>query len=482
MADREATRRRMLKVAGAMGMTGAAGCLGGGGGGDPTATPDGGGSTATPDGGSGTAASGGDGGSEADWIYDQEQNPGPMIRYQNLGAMDGDPAGSANIEAFQEQYSDLEVKPVITDPSSVLQFARTRLQGQDNKIDVYSLQPYDIWPLAQEGYLEPVGQYIDDEHLDGLIDSVVEASRMPQPFHQDVQVPDGLYGVPGVGTEESWSPFVNQDVMEEAGYERDRQFENYSDFISVMKDIQSQGVVENAVIFPYADAREGGEIFTSHLVAAGSVLFDGRTPKFDTDAAMTGISNFLSMFQEGVAPTGVTSLTEGNTTQQFFQGNAAVMINASSNLFLPGKELPGDKPAEEIARIDNYPKPEGVSDTPSLQITPTNFSLSVFSKNKRNAVKWMNYYASKEAQKRELVEEGNLSLNLEVYEDSDVKENVPYADVMKNQLENSIIVPMPDSGQVKQMMYDAVTSAIANGWPADRLSSTLQSEAESIVG
>lgn len=459
-----------------MGATGLAGCTGGGG--------DGGG-----DGGDGSGNGNGDGGDggggtgtpEQEWVYDAEQDPRSEIRYQNLGDMDGDPAGAANIEAFEEQHSDLTVNPIITDPSSVLQFARTRLQGQDTEIDVYSLQPYDIWPLAQEGYLEEVERFIDQEHLDGLIDSVVEASRMPQPFHEDVPVPDGLYGVPGVGTEESWVPFVNMDVMEEAGYEREREFENYSDFLDVMTDIQDQGIVDNAVIFPYSDAREGGEIFTSHLVRAGSMLFDGRTPQFETDPAVTGISNFLSMFQEGIAPQGVTSLTEGNTTQQFFNGNAAVMFNASSNLFIPGKELPVDEPAEEVARIANYPTPEGVSDTPSIQITPTNFSLSAFSPNKVNSAKWMNFYASKEAQKRELVQEGNLSLNAEVYEDSEVQEQVPYVDILQNQLENSVIVPMPNSGEVKQAMYDAVTSAIANGWSADRLSSTLQSETESIV-
>lgn len=465
MTQHELTRRMCLKGAATAGIAGIAGCTGGGDG-------SGGG------GGSNNSSSGGTGQS---WVYDAEQNPGSEIRYQNLGDMDGDPAAAANIKAFEEQYSDLTVDPVITDPSSVLKFARTRLQSQDNKIDVYSLQPYDIWPLAQEGYLEEVGRFIDDEHLDGLIDSVVESSMMPQPFHQDVPVRDGLYGVPGVGTEESFSPFVNQDVMEEGGYERGREFENYSDFITVMKDIQSQGIVDSPVIFPYADAREGGEVFTSHLVTAGSMLFDGRTPRFDTDAAKTGIANFLSLFSEGVAPTGVTSLTEGTTTQQFFQGNAAIMINASSNLFLPGKDLPTDRPVEEVARIAGYPPVDGVSDAPSLQITPTNFSLSAFSLNKVNAAKWMNYYASKPAQKRELVDEGNLSLNLEVYEDSEVQEQVPYSDVLRKQLENAVIVPMPNSGQVKQMMYDAVTSAIANGWSADRLSSTLQSEAESLV-
>jgi len=462
----------MIKLAAAMGMTGIAGCTGDGDGGDGDGG-DGGG-------GQGTTA-GGDGGSDQNWIYDAEQNPTSEISYQNLGSMDGDPAATANIKTFEEQHSDLTVNPVITDPSSVLQFARTRLQGQDTEIDVYSLQPYDIWPLAQEGYLEEVGRFIDDEHLDGLIDSIVEASKMPQPFHQDVPVRDGLYGVPGVGTEETWIPFVNKDVMEEAGFERDRKFEDYSDFLSVMTDIKSQGIVDVPVIFPYSDAREGGEVFTSHLVTAGSMLFDGRTPTFDTDAAKTGIGNFLSLFQEGVATGGVTSLAEGNTTQQFFNGNAAVMINASSNLFLPGKEIPADKPAEEVARIADYPKPSGVSDTPSMQITPTNFSLSAFSKNKVNAAKWMNFYASKEAQRQELVVEGNLSLNPEVYEESEVKEQVPYSEILGRQLQESVIVPMPKSGQVKQMVYDTVTSAIVNGWNADKTASELQSQAENII-
>lgn len=457
-------RRRYLKGALTLGVAGLAGCAGG-----------------TNNGGSGGGTGTGGSGSQYNWNYDMEQEPGSEVRYQNLGAMDGDPAGRANIKAFEKNH-DATINPVITNPSSVLKFARTRLQGQDSKIDAYSLQPYDIWALANQGYLEEVGQLIDDDKRAALFDSTVQATMIPQPFHENLNISDGLYGTPGVGTEESWQPFVNMRVMEKAGYDRQRKFEDYADFMEVMKDIKKQGIVDYPVVFPFRDAREGGEVYSCHVVRAGGQFFDGGTPTFDSEAVMEGTKNFLSLFQENLAPQGVTSLSEGKAAQQFYGGNAAVMFNASSNLFLPGKSLPIDAPAEEVARVAQYPKPAGVGETPTLNITPTNFALSVFSKNKVKAGKWMNFYCSKQAQKNELMIEGNLSMREDVYEDSEVREKVPYVDVLKRSLTDSIVMKYPKPAQVKSMWYDVATSAIANGWNADRMTSTLQSKAEQLVG
>lgn len=305
---------------------------------------------------------------------------------------------------------------------------------------------------------------------------------MPQAFHEDFQLPEGLYGAPGVGTEESWQPFVNMDVMEKAGYDRRREFEDYSDFKQVMLDIKKQGITRYPVIFPFADPREGGEVYTCHVVRAGGRFFDGSTPTFTSDAVKTGTENFLSLFKEGLAPPGVTSLTEGQASQAFYGGDAAVMFNASSNIFLPGKSVPGDKPTYEIARITQYPKPVSVDKTATLNITPTNFALSVFSTNKVNSAKWMDFYCSKTAQKNELMVEGNLSLRLDVYEDKEVKEKVPYSNVLKHSLENAIIMRYPLPAKIKSMWYDVTTKAITSGWGADKMTQELQSQAKNILG
>lgn len=120
MAQYTSSRRMYLKGVATLGMAGIAGCLGGGGSDD----------------------SSGNGGSQHNWVYDQTQKPGPEIRYQSLGAVEGDPAVVANMKLF-EKKTDLKINPIVTDPSSVLRFARTRLQGKDTKMDLYSLQPYD---------------------------------------------------------------------------------------------------------------------------------------------------------------------------------------------------------------------------------------------------------------------------------------------------------------------------------------------------
>jgi ABC-type glycerol-3-phosphate transport system substrate-binding protein len=220
-----------------------------------------------------------------------------------------------------------------------------------------------------------------------------------------------------------------------------------------------------------------------HVVRAGGRLFDGSTPQFTSDGVRRATEAFLSYYQDGVAPKGNTSMTEGNATQQFFGGNAAFMFNASSNIFLPGKELPIDKPAQEVARIARYPKPPGApSETATINASPTGYSLSVFSTNKENAAKFMNYASGYDAHKAMLVEEGNLGLREDVYSDEEVQEALPYMEIFQDQLVNGTMMRYPSPGQMRQMVYSQTQAAIANDLSADETVQRMQSEAESIIG
>lgn len=454
-------RRAYLKAVALAGSTGLAGCMGGSE--DGQGSPNGGGGEQTGSGGT-------------PWVRDHPQEPSQEIVYPNLGQVTNDPATLRGINTFEEE-TDLNVRAIGISPDSLLQYTRSRLQAQNTETDAYEVYANITWSLAQQGYFEEVGHGIDDEHVEGWADGVKEAFTLPLSFMQDFPYRDGIYEVPMY--DDTWIAFANRSVMEEAGYDPERDITTFSEFKQVATDMKD--VVDTPVVMPYSSPGEGGGIFTSLVARSGGEYFDGRTPSFTSEGVRTGAEFFLSLFEEGLAPKGVTSMTEGRATQRFFGGDAGLMFNATANIFFSGKDLPIDESAAEAARIMQFPKPEGVSDTPSLSLTPTGLSLSVFSPNKENTLRWMNHMCSRQVNKWQLKMEGKMALYPSIYEDTDVQEEVPYASVMGDALRNSTVMKYPNTAEIRSMVYSQVQQAIGQGMSADQLVQNLQRNAKQIV-
>lgn len=463
MEQSSTTRRQLLTYGTAAGATVLAGCIGGGAGN-----------------GGGTGNSGGTGAntSSSEWVRSQSQVSNvKKITWLNLGSMDGDPASAEHADVY-ENMTNIKAKPRTVPPSNALSKSRTLLQGQSVRPDIYQLGDTWWFDLAEKGFFERLDAHVNT--FDAWIPGAKKAAKLPLeiPAYDDFTYPKGIYATPWYS--EGWITFTNKDVLEEAGLSRDFTASSYSEFRNACEELKN--VVDTPVLFPFSNSSEGLQVFQDLVLRAGGHFYDGTTPDFMNDGFIKALDFLLNLVYDGYAPNGITSLSEGSTTSQFFSGKAGFQFNALGNLFLPGKSLPIDKPSEKVARIQLYPTPDnkGYQETPTGYLTTIGANLSVFSKRKAEAAKFMNLISTREEQARELLMEGNLPLRTDVFDLKRVREKVPYNETMREQLAGYDKLIYPNSSQVDSIVYQEITSALSSGRSAKNTAQRIQKQAEQI--
>jgi ABC-type glycerol-3-phosphate transport system substrate-binding protein len=93
----------------------------------------------------------------------------------------------------------------------------------------------------------------------------------------------------------------------------------------------------------------------------------------------------------------------------------------------------------------------------------TAFAVNANSMNKEDAYKYSINYGGYEAQKTEIVDEGNISVIPAVFDDPDVKDADiigPYVDVVKASVSKSIAEKWPNYKETENIIANAILSAI----------------------
>lgn len=451
-------RRKLIKVAIAGGSTVLAGCTNSGDGGD---------------------GSGGNNSQKGDWVHDQKQVSDPKeVEWLNLGSMEGDPASTIHANQWTEK-SGVKAVPREVPTADALSKSRTLLQANNAKPDIYQLADAWMWDLGTKGYFEDVSEHVTT--VDSWVPGAKKAMQFPinsLPEFDDFSYRDGLYGTPWFS--EGWTTFTNMDVLEEAGLGRDFTASSFTEFREACD--QMKDVTETPVLFPFSTSDEGLQVFQDLVLRSDGHFYDGKDPDFTNEGFINALDFLLGLVSDGYAPDGVTSLTEGQTTTQFFKGDAGFQFNALGNLFLPGKELPIDKPAEDIARIQLYPNPDslGYEETATGNLIVIGANLSVFSKRKEQAAKFMNFITTQEAQADELIEEGNLPLRADVFDLDRVQQNMPYVETMQAQLAGYDKLIYPNASKVEELLYQEITAAFANNRSAQKTAERIQQKANNL--
>lgn len=496
---KELGRRRFARYIAAVSGVGIAGCLGGGDGGSGDGGSDGSSDGGSGDGGSGGGSSGGGSGDSGadlseelqrvadlaanhEWVQDTEQTPLSEINeitWQNQGSMDGDPASAQHAEDWQS-LTGITATPIVVPSEQQVQQARTKLQGQDASNDIMELSDPGARELGAQGFFEELGDFVTtkDAWVPGM-QTIAEWPIDGQAAFQDFPYREGTYLTPWFT--EGWITFNHFEVLEEAGVGRDFAAESFTEFTEAANQVSD--VVDTPVIMPFSDPVEGYQVFKDLVLRADGHYFDGLNPDFENDGFIAAADFLLGLVSDGLMPQGITSLTEGQTTTQFFSGKAGFQFNALGNLFLPGHELPIDKPGAEAASVSTYPNPDniGYRDTPSGNLIAITAGLSVFSKRKALAADFMNFISTQEQQAQELLQEGNLPLRADVFEMDQVQEEMPYTDMLMAHLDGVGKLVAVNEVQMDTIVYEEMTNAMANDLSGSEVASRVQDRAEQAV-
>ena len=159
-----------------------------------------------------------------------------------------------------------------------------------------------------------------------------------------------------------------------------------------------------------------------------------------------------------VVPQGVVDYVEGDNWDAIINGITAMTVDEPMILFNTVKQNGADKVGAAIYPVRDPDNPDwgGIA-------ALTGFAVNAHSKNKEEAYKYAINYGGYQAQKTEVVDEGNIACVPAVFDDPDVKKADiigPYVDVLKASVSRSIAERWPRYKETEDIIAKAIISAI----------------------
>jgi multiple sugar transport system substrate-binding protein len=203
------------------------------------------------------------------------------------------------------------------------------------------------------------------------------------------------------------------------------------------------------------------------FAAGGKVLNDdGTKSAINSPQNTKALQLMVDGIKNGAAPKAVTTYMEPETDQAWISGRYGFMRNWTYAYAANNKGASKVKGDYKVAPLPSF---EGGGKAGILG--GHNSVISAYTKNPGLALKFADFSASEEWQKRSLLEFSLAAVVPGVYKDPDVKKAIPYADELLQALSQAKARPVsPVYPQISQAIYKNVNDALAGRTsPADAL-------------
>ena len=302
-----------------------------------------------------------------------------------------EPTADAMIEAFNEEYPDVKVTPIVTPYGQYWTTLQTQASS-DTLPDVFWMDMPYFELYASNGQLAPI---------DGLVESgAIDLAKYPEGLTGFYALGGAQYAVPkDVDTNAMW---LNTRLFEQAGVPLPEEDWTYEDYRETAKAIQEalgdQGVYGTA-FYPYGQTT----YYSSVLAYGGSVVADDGTPGWEEPGSAEGLQVWADVLADGSSPS-LEQLTETSADKWFLNGKAAMFP------FICGASvaLLGDAP--DAADYLAVPLPQAERQATTVQGLAN--VVSAKSKNLAAAQAFQAFLAGEEAQ---LIQSGT-GVTLSAYE------------------------------------------------------------------
>jgi multiple sugar transport system substrate-binding protein len=213
----------------------------------------------------------------------------------------------------------------------------------------------------------------------------------------------------------------------------------------------------------------------------GNVLDPSDPTKvvIDSPQAIAGLETERSMITDGIAPEAVTLYEEPESEGAFLNGDAIFLRNWPYVYALVG--------------TSDYPKlkPEqvGVSELPSADGKPGNGTvgdqplyISTSSKYPDAAWKFIEFLTASEQQKFRALEGAYLPTRSDLYDDTEIRDNVPVVALAKEALQHTRPRPVsPYYSDMSLEMQEQFNASLRGDTTPEEAARTLKSELENII-
>ncbi len=344
---------------------------------------------------------------------------------------------------------------------------RTEFQAGGGEIDVITGDV--IWPaqFAANGYI-----------LD-LSDRFTEADAfLPGPMQSNTY--DGkVWGVPWYT--DAGLLYYRQDLLEQAGFsEAPATWEELQEM--TLKTMQDQGT-KYGFVCQGAEYEGGVCNGLEYIRTHGGEVLDPNDPSkviVGSPEAASGLETWNSMIEEGASPQAVLQYKEDEAHGAFLRGDAIFMRNWPYVYALLGNPQESEIKPEQVGVA---PIPVSQGNQSSSTLGGWNFFINAASDKQEEAWEFIKWITAPEQMKFNALEGGKLPPRLSLYEDQEVLQKVPVAQLGKEAIIGNS-EPRPVSPYYSDMslkLAEQFNASLAGEVSPEQATQTLQSELQEIV-
>jgi multiple sugar transport system substrate-binding protein len=351
-------------------------------------------------------------------------------------------AGHAIVDDFNKKFASQGYKATLTEfPASADQQRAQFIQRQQAKSDDCDVFSSDvIWTaeFASQKWLYDLSPYVNAQR----------SKYIGAPL-ETVHYADKYWGVP----ETSDAAFIYYNTKK------------VSSAPSTWQDVYAQAKSKGGIVYQGAPYEGLTCDFLELAFAAGGQVLnpDGTKSAFNSPQNVKALQLMVDGVKNGAAPKSVTTYMEPETDQAWTSGKYAFMRNwtyayaADNN---PDSKVKGDYKVAPLPAFQGGGK-AGI-------LGGHNSVISVYTKNPGLALKFADFYASPEFQKKLLLKFSQAAIIPDTYNAADVKKAIPYAPELLQALSQAKARPVsPVYPQISQAIYKNVNDALAGRTSAE---------------
>jgi multiple sugar transport system substrate-binding protein len=344
---------------------------------------------------------------------------------------------------------------------------QAELQSGQSKVDVIGGDV--IWPaqFASNGWILDLSDRFTGDMQQGYLAGPLGS----------VQYDGRVWGVPWFT--DAGMFYYRTDLLEEAGFS---QPPGTWDEMKVMSQrVVQDGGARYGFVFQGSQDEGGVVDALEHVWNSGGDVLDGERVIINSPEAEQGLSLRRSMIVDGVAPQASGDYTTQESQVVFTNGDSVFMRNWP---FVYGLLSDPETSQVKPEQVDIAPLPVADEADQSFSgLGGWNFMVNAASEDKLDQIwTFIEYMSAPEQQRIFALESARLPTLTELYEDQEVLDELPVADLGRESLENARPRPVsPFYSDMSLAMAEQFNAALKGEVPVGQALENLQEELQNIV-
>jgi multiple sugar transport system substrate-binding protein len=372
------------------------------------------------------------------------------------------------IKDFEKQNPDIRIQ-IIEAPN-----ATDLTENLYTSAFILGDSPYDlvymdvIWTskFAAAGWLMDLSDRVTDKDLKVFLDKDVEAGRYKSK----------LYRIPL--RSDAGMLYYRKDLLEQVGVKPPETFE---ELVKISRQLQERKATRWGYVWQGAQYEGLPAMFVEILQGFGGFWVNPDTNEvgLDKPEAIQAVEFLRSVIAQGISPPGVTTYREEDTRRLFVSGETAFLRNwpyvwSSAN----------DKASKIKDKVGIKPMVHAVGKTSGACLGGWGLGISKTSKHPEQAWKAIQYFSSKDPQRRYTLETGSISSRRDLFEDSQIIAKYPHYPKFQNIVESAVLRPsIAQYAQASDILQRYLNAAISNPQlPAEKAMKSAANETRNLLG